>query len=58
MKAKKKEIKQVPIADTGIDFKNRLEIIKVEEPPVRVGGRKVENVDELINVLKNEVGVI
>ena len=58
MKAKKKEIIEVPIADTEIEFKNRLEIIKVQEPPVRVGGRKVENVDELINVLKNEVGVI
>ena len=58
MKAKKKEIIEIPIADTGIDFKNRLEIIKVQEPPVRVGGRKVEDVDELINVLKNEVGVI
>ena len=58
MKAKKKEIIEILIADTGIDFKNRLEVLKVEEPPVRVGGRKVENVDELINVLKNEVGVI
>ena len=58
MKAKKKEIIEIPIVDTGIDFKNRLEVIKVQEPPIRVGGRKVEDVDELINVLKNEVGVI
>ena len=58
MKAKKKEIIEIPIVDTGIDFKNRLEVIKVQEPPIRVGGRKVEDVDALINVLKNEVGVI
>ena len=58
MKAKKKEIIEIPIVDTGIDFKNRLEVIKVQEPPIRVGGRKVEDVDELIKVLKNEVGVI
>ena len=58
MKAKKKEIIEVPISDTGIDFKNRLEVLKVQEPPVRIGGRKVEDVNELINVLKNEVGVI
>ena len=58
MKAKKKEIIEIPIADTGIDFKSRLEIIKVQEPPIRSGGRKVADVDELINVLKNEVGVI
>ena len=58
MKAKKKEIIEIPIADTGIDFKSRLEVIKVQEPPIRSGGRKVADVDELINVLKNEVGVI
>jgi electron transfer flavoprotein beta subunit len=58
MKAKKKEIIEIPIADTGIDFKSRLEVIKVQEPPMRSGGRIVADVDELINVLKNEVGVI
>ena len=58
MKAKKKEIIEIPVADTGIDFKSRLEVIKVQEPPIRSGGRKVADVDELINVLKNEVGVI
>ena len=41
MKAKKKEIIEIPIADTGIDYKSRLEIIKVQEPPIRSGGRKV-----------------
>ena len=35
-----------------------LEILKVEEPAVRSGGRKVADVDELINVLKDEVGII
>lgn len=58
MKAKKKEIIEIPIADTGIDFSTRLEILKVEEPLARSGGRKVADVDELINVLKNEAGVI
>ena len=58
MKAKKKEIIEIPIADTGIDFKSRLEVIKVQEPPMRSGGRIVADVDELINVLKNVVGVI
>ena len=58
MKAKKKEIIEIPIADTGVDFSSRLEILKVEEPAVRSGGRKVADVDELINVLKDEVGII
>ena len=58
MKAKKKEIIETPISDIGIDFLPRLEILKVEEPAVRSGGRKVADVDELINVLKDEVGII
>ena len=58
MKAKKKEIIEIAIEETGVDFSSRLEVLKVEEPEVRSGGRKVEDVNELINVLKNEVGVI
>ena len=58
MKAKKKEIIETPIEETGVDFSSRLEVLKVEEPEVRSGGRKVEDVNELISVLKNEVGVI
>jgi len=49
---------ETPISDIGIDFLPRLEILKVEEPAVRSGGRKVADVDELINVLKDEVGII
>ena len=58
MKAKKKEIIETPIEETGVDFSSRLEVLKVEEPEVRSGGKKVEDVNELIRVLKNEVGVI
>ncbi|MDG2001252.1 MAG: electron transfer flavoprotein subunit beta/FixA family protein [Alphaproteobacteria bacterium] len=58
MKAKKKEIIEIPIEETGVDFSSRLEVLKVEEPEIRSGGRKVEDVNELISVLKNEVGVI
>jgi len=58
MKAKKKEILEMNISEIGVDIKNRLEVLKVAEPAIRSGGRKVENVDELIEVLKNDVGVI
>ena len=58
MKAKKKEIIEMPIEETGVDFSSRLKVLKVEEPEVRSGGKKVEDVNELIRVLKNEVGVI
>jgi len=58
MKAKKKEILEINISEIGVDIKNRLEVLKVSEPAIRSGGRKVENVDELIEALKNDVGVI
>jgi len=58
MKAKRKEILEIGISALDIDINDRLEILKVSEPAVRSGGRKVEDVDELINVLKNDAGVI
>ncbi|KAH7915432.1 hypothetical protein BJ138DRAFT_1054758 [Hygrophoropsis aurantiaca] len=53
MKAKKKPIEKLSAADLGVDLTPRLETIKVEEPPKRVGGGKVENVDELLAKLKD-----
>lgn len=58
MKAKKKELEVLKPEDLGIDYTPRLEIVKVEDPPVRQGGIKVESVDELIEKLKNEAKVI
>ncbi|KAJ7641558.1 hypothetical protein FB45DRAFT_900487 [Roridomyces roridus] len=53
MKAKKKPIEKLTAADLGVDFTPRLETLKVTEPPVRVGGGKVESVDELVAKLKD-----
>ncbi len=58
MKAKKKTIDQVSVEDLGVDVAPRLETLKVEDPPARQGGRKVADVAELIDKLKNEAGVI
>ena len=58
MKAKKKQIDQIAVDELGIDVAPRLEVLKVEDPPARAGGRKVESVDELVDKLKNEAGVI
>eukprot|EP01027_Heterolobosea_sp_BB2_P024185 GEZU01036397.1.p1 GENE.GEZU01036397.1~~GEZU01036397.1.p1 ORF type:complete len:250 (+),score=86.86 GEZU01036397.1:35-784(+) len=58
MKAKKKPIDKVNIADLGVDTKPRQQILKVTEPPVRKGGVKVASVDELIDKLRNEAKVI
>ena len=41
-----------------MDVANRIQQIKVEEPPKRKGGVKVANVAELVSKLKNEAKVI
>ena len=58
MKAKKKPIEEISVADLGVDTAPRVEQIKVEEPPKRKAGIKVANVAELVQKLKNEAKVI
>ena len=58
MKAKKKPIEQLIAKDLGVDISNRIQQIKVEEPPKRKGGVKVSSVAELVSKLKNEAKVI
>ena len=58
MKAKKKPINEVKIDDLKIDIKQRLSILKVEEPDKRVSGIMVKTVEELVEKLQNEAKVI
>ena len=58
MKAKKKPMELLNAKDMGVDLKNRIEQLKVEEPPKRKAGIKVANVAELVSKLKNEAKVI
>jgi len=58
MKAKKKPIEQINVNDLGVDIKNRIQQLKVEEPPKRKSGIKVSSVAELVSKLKNEAKVI
>tara|TARA_B100001123_G_C14913767_1_gene868891 strand:+ start:19 stop:768 length:750 start_codon:yes stop_codon:yes gene_type:complete len=58
MKAKKKQIEQLVARDLGVDISNRIQQLKVEEPPKRKGGVKVTSVAELVSKLKNEAKVI
>ena len=58
MKAKKKPIEQMAAKDLGVDIANRVQQLKVEEPPKRKAGIKVANVAELVSKLKNEAKVI
>ena len=56
MKAKSKPMAMKTPADYGVDTASRLKTIKVGEPPVRVAGIKVADVDALVAKLK-EMGV-
>ena len=58
MKAKKKEIKTTTFNDLNITYENKLNVISVEEPPVRHAGVMVPSVEELVEKLKNEAKVI
>ena len=58
MRAKKKPMEQLNAKDMGIDLTNRVQQIRVEEPPKRKAGIKVANVAELISKLKNEAKVL
>ena len=58
MKAKKKPIDEKTPEDFGVDVAPRLVVLKVEEPPKRQAGVKVADVAELVDKLRNEVGVI
>ncbi|KAF9068626.1 hypothetical protein BDP27DRAFT_1421799 [Rhodocollybia butyracea] len=52
MKAKKKPVTKLTPTDLGVSLEPQMEVIKVVEPPKRVGGSKVESVDELVEKLK------
>ena len=52
MKAKSKPLATKTPADYGVDVSARLTTLKVEEPPKRVAGIKVADVDELVAKLK------
>ena len=58
MKAKKKPLDTKSPDDYGVDVSPRLEVLKTTEPPKREAGMMVENVEQLVDKLRNEAGVI
>ncbi|MBI0163426.1 electron transfer flavoprotein subunit beta/FixA family protein [Bartonella sp. M0283] len=58
MRARKKPIEQKTLAELGVTNKQRLKILKVEEPQTRKAGVKVKNVAELVEKLKQDAGVL
>jgi len=51
-------LKEIKIEDLNVDFQPRTKILEINEPPVRQGGIKVKDVDELLYKLVNEAKMI
>jgi electron transfer flavoprotein beta subunit len=58
MKAKKKEVREMPAASLGVDLAPKVIVRKLENPPVRKGGLKVQDVEELWKKLHDEAKVL
>ena len=58
MKAKKKPLDAKTPEDYGVDVTPRLKVVNTTEPPAREAGKKVADVAELVNMLREEAGVI
>jgi len=58
MKAKKKPLAVLKPAELGVDVTPRLVTLKVQEPPKRQAGIKVDTVAILVDKLRNEAHVI
>jgi electron transfer flavoprotein beta subunit len=54
MKAKKKKIEKMSPKDIGVDTSPRIEVISVEDPPVREAGIIVADANELVAKLKEK----
>jgi electron transfer flavoprotein beta subunit len=63
MKAKKKDVKQISLADLGLELKNATELVALEAVPERagakvIGGSVKEAVAELVRILREEEKVL
>jgi electron transfer flavoprotein beta subunit len=58
MKAKKKKVDSISADELGIDLAPQNEVVEVFEPPPRKEGIMVDDVDQLLDKLRNEAGVI
>jgi electron transfer flavoprotein beta subunit len=58
MKARKKELKEVPADSLGVDLAAKLKVKTLAAPPKRQAGKKVGSVQELVQVLHTEAKVI
>lgn len=58
MKAKKKPLETIAVADTGVDTSSKLSVVEVNEPAKREAGVLVNSVAELVEKLRDEAKVI
>lgn len=58
VKAKKKPLDEIALADLGVDVTPKVRVLRMEPPAGRKGGAKVASVAELVSKLKNEAKVI
>ena len=58
MRAKKKEMKVIPADSLGVDASLKVRVLFLAPPKERAGGRKVADVAELVDKLKNEAKVL
>jgi len=58
MKARKKELKEIPVGDLGVDVSPKLKVLSLAPPPKRQAGKMVGSVQELVSLLHTEAKVI
>lgn len=58
MKAKKKPLEEIALADLGVSASSRTQVLALEPPPKRKAGVRVKTTDELVEKLRNEAKVI
>lgn len=58
MKAKKKPLEEISLADLGVTASSRTKVLALETPPKRKAGVRVKTTDELVDKLRNEAKVI
>jgi len=54
MKARKKELKEIAIGDLGVDVAPKARVVKMDPPPKRQAGKKVESVEQLVEQLHTQ----
>lgn len=57
IKARSKSLEKLSLVDLDISPECSVEILSLKQPPARTAGKRVTNVDELLEALRNEKGL-